>query len=199
MTLMPGRPLSRIGGSPPLPFLSKLARAIRSLHHATLPESNIARLSRDYFPKFLEERLTKVYIKHEEWGSQPYSLPLRFVEQFESFLPKKGQFDRLLSDPSSYVLVHGDLHGSNILVTTGQSGTETGTEIETETEGKELHIGGIIDLGDALVGDPLFDFVPLYSFVLRFDKRLLKQFLVEYGLWTQIIENMEGLDAKDMQ
>jgi len=173
MTLMPGRPLSRVSASLSLPFLTKLARIVHSMHHVQLPPTDIERLNRDFFPIFLRERLDKVHDKHKEWGQQEHALPPKLVAQLASYLPKKEDISQLLSDPSEYTFLHGDLHGSNILVTpsnSSSSSSSSSSNDSAETGEKDYDISGLIDLGDALCGDPIFDLVPLYSFVLRFDK-----------------------------
>lgn len=48
-------------------------------------------------------------------------------------------------------------------------------------EGERWHPAGIIDFGDAMVGDRLYEFVALHLGLFRGDKRLLRTFLDDYG------------------
>jgi hypothetical protein len=54
---------------------------------------------------------------------------------------------------------------------------------------------GIIDFGDTLMGDPIFDLVALHVSIFRCNKRLLKRFLDKYGLdrWPELKQGRGGL------
>jgi hygromycin-B 7''-O-kinase len=75
---------------------------------------------------------------------------------------------RELVDPdrSPHKLIHGDLHGSNILV-----------------DGSEPL--GIVDFNDAMIGDPHYDLVSLHLKAFRADKWLLRIAMDAYG-WEEV-------------
>lgn len=67
----------------------------------------------------------------------------------------------MITEPSSNTLVHGDLHGSQILVT------------------DDTHkLAGVIDWGDVHLGDPASDFAVVHSMLPRDCHR---DFLRAYG------------------
>jgi aminoglycoside phosphotransferase (APT) family kinase protein len=94
------------------------------------------------------------------------SLPPHLIAQIDSYLPPTAAVHTLISDASvPPSLLHGDLNDDNIL--------GSGPSLEWKP-------CGIIDFADALSGDPLYDFVPLYISCFRCDKQRLTKFLLAY-------------------
>ena len=57
--------------------------------------------------------------------------------------------------------------------------------LEDDEAGEDFWIPlSVIDFGDAKVGDPLWDLVPLHISCFRADKRLLRKFCQTYALFS---------------
>lgn len=69
--------------------------------------------------------------------------------------------------PSPLVAMTADLHGDAFLVT---------------RENHDIVLSGLIDFGDSLVGDPLYDFVTPVTFLVRGRAPLLDALLTGYGI-----------------
>jgi len=109
--------------------------------------------------------------KRERWkkqneGKLKDSLILDFDQYLGIPIEKK---------PRSFkpVFLHGDLAPENILVTKGDGGWE---------------VSGIIDFGNAMAGDPLFDFTAFGVLFGKGDPSVLSEMLKGYG-WISSAEN----------
>lgn len=137
-------------------FLAPVVRRI----HALKPErpSHLPR-TWDAFDRFLAERRAGCAEHHRTWGS----LPERLVAQLDDYLPPLPELVDHTVPPR---VLHCDLNADHIL---------------GYFEGDRGRPAGIIDFGDAMAGDRIYELVALHIGLFRCDKRLLRTFLDEYG------------------
>jgi hygromycin-B 7''-O-kinase len=137
-------------------FLGPVVRRIHALEPG--PESPL-RPSWEAFDAFLEERRARCAESHSAWGS----LPEHLVAQLDAYVPSVGD---LVDHGAPPRVLHCDLNADHIL---------------GAFEGGRWRPAGIIDFGDAKVGDPVYELVALHIGLFRCDKRLLRTFLASYG------------------
>ena len=136
-----------------------LGRFCRRLHALPLPAAGIfPPLRRDY-RSYLSQRLAHCGVDHAGWGR----LSSRLLAQLDDYLPPAVA--RLPEGRPSH-LVHGDLTRDHLL------GQVAGGRWETY---------GVIDFGDARLGDLYHELVPLHLDLFAGDKRLLRAFMEAYG------------------
>lgn len=129
------------------------------LHSVELHDMKILKPTWDYYYALLKRQWTDCTARHRNW----HSLPKRLIDQIDEFLKSPEEIIDRYNQP---VLLHGDLTADHILV------------IQDENEWR---LKGVIDYGDALVGDPLYELVALHLDLFRCDKRLLREYLLAYG------------------
>ncbi len=160
-TVMPGLSLgeSRVAYSDRERLAAWLGPTLRHIH--TLPIATVPELAQDWtaYHDFLTQQRATATMRHAEWGL----LPAHLQAQLDRFLPAAAA----LYDPTrSPCLFHGDLNRDHVL----------GLEREGHWEP-----AGLIDFGDARVGDPAYDLVALHLGLFDADKHLLRIFLDAYG------------------
>ncbi len=92
------------------------------------------------------------------------ALPERLIDQIEGWIPDLSE---LLGSPADAVLVHGDLSDEHVM----GSVTETG-----------FSPSGVIDFNRASIGDPMFDFGPLWFSMLGGQHEPTRVFLQAAGI-----------------
>lgn len=94
-----------------------------------------------------------------------------------------------------FYLLHGDVTDENVLLGAkdqGEEHTSKKPKIENENNvnitkqdssyaNKVVSISGLIDFGDAMIGDLMYELVSLHISVFKCDKKLLRIFLENYG------------------
>lgn len=90
------------------------------------------------------------------------SLPDHLIDQIEGWLPS---MEELLEDLVTPVLIHGDVHDANVL------------GIPSDGQFKAT---GILDLGRAMIGHPLFEIGPVSGFTFHGDRELI----AEWARWA---------------
>ncbi|MGW1076159.1 phosphotransferase family protein [Streptomyces sp. NPDC002537] len=142
------------------PRLLSLARrfgaVLRQLHEVPLTGAAALRPESDVFAELLRERREDTVEDHREWG---YLSP-RLLADVPDFLPG---VDALLAGREP-VLVHGDLHGTNLFVDAAAG-----------------RISGLIDFTDVYAGDPRYGLVQLHLNAFRADRELLSAALEGAG------------------
>lgn len=118
------------------------------------------------FRRFMKERRNGLVARQRRWG-----LPGRLLAELPGWLPSTKD---LLEDgePS---LIHADLTADHVLGSV-QRGRFTPT--------------GVIDYGDAMVGDPLYDLVALHIDMLRGSRRGLAAFLHAYDPGESMLRDL---------
>lgn len=146
-------------------FLGPVVRRIHALEPG--PESPL-RPSWEAFDGFLEERGARCVESHRAWGS----LPERLVAQLDAYLPPVAE---ILDHRVPPCVLHCDLNADHVL---------------GAFEGSTWRPTGIIDFGDAKVGDPVYELVALHIGLFRCDKHLLRTFLAEYGADEPLLHDL---------
>lgn len=156
LSRMPGRTLHALW--PELPheqrmgFAFQIGDLLKKLH-SVVPSSDVSRTYQAIWPKGFIDFLKR---QHQLVSAKA---ELAVVPIYEEIL-------RL--NPAAFVsgwpsLLHGDLDGTHLLVQNGQ-------------------ITGVLDFGDAKLGDPLYDFVTVHVDLFEQDTRLLTEMLRGYGM-----------------
>jgi len=161
---LPGRSLAQVRDLVAEDDLIGIARytgqVLRRLHSVPITGGTALAPDWDSFVAFIAERRARCLADHRSWGS----LPLALIAQIPDYLlPADVLFDR----STRPVLLHADVTMDHLLLQKGESGRWAMT--------------GIIDFGDARVGDPLYELVALHLDALDCDKRLLQSFWDGYG------------------
>jgi len=177
-----GRPLKSLRGSltpeARLDVASLLGRFAHSLFATPLPSEPLPietpNLRLDYFRGFLEERMKASFDAHKGWET----MPARLLDQMKDFLP--SSVDELIQgEPceSELGLLHADLHGEH-----GRFSLLEGEEGEKGEKMKNMKVKmeGVIDFGDAIVGNRLYEMVQVLLSSFLGDKRMLVAFVREY-------------------
>lgn len=158
MTRLPGRPLSACWDEVPaaaLPGLLRAMGAVLAALHA-LPTPSEGPLAVDW-AGFVAAESVACVARQARWGVPPH-----LVEGIPRALARAD-----VGSPCELRLLHGDLHGGNLLVAPGPAGCAP---------------TGVIDLGDAQAGDPLLDLVTPALLCARGRAPLLGALLDGYGL-----------------
>ena len=163
-----GESLARLRDQVSVDSMSRVARELGNLiklfHALPLSETRFLVPTWDAYVAMLERQRPGCGARHWEWRS----LPDHLIDQVDGFLPPTAALvDR--SNPPR--LLHGDLTADHAVGRLTPNG---------------WHIQAIIDFGDALVGDPLYELIPLHLDLFRCDKRLLSAFLMSYDFEQEI-------------
>jgi hygromycin-B 7''-O-kinase len=140
-----------------------LGRMVRTLHGADLSQIRSIPCQRKSWPAFIRRRVPGAAERHREWES----LPAQLVPHVERFLggpwlpPRRGWLTSLLSC---------DVTADHVLVREGRG-----------ESGGRWEISGFIDLGDAMVGDPEYDFLPVLISAVGGEPAAFLSFLAGYG------------------
>lgn len=132
---------------------------MRTLHSVDLHDMMILKPTWDGYRAMLQRQSIDCAERHRNWGS----LPERLIGQIGDFLLPP---EELVLQHNRPALLHGDLTEDHVLVT---------------RNGTDWRLKAIIDYGDALVGDPMYELVALHFDMFRCDKRLLQEYLTVYG------------------
>ncbi len=175
-TFLPGTSIGEI--FPQIVFEDKLkladdlGRWIRRLHEIDLPFlpdpllpnplSSILESPLPFLPyrTFLKKRRKRCVNDHRQWGT----LPDRLVDQINDWLPL---VDALIPPGKDAYLIHADLTKDHIF-----GSLQNGHWVTS----------GIIDLGDAMLGDIYYELVALHLDLFAYDRLLLSAFLEAYGI-----------------
>jgi hygromycin-B 7''-O-kinase len=153
---------SQLNDADRLAVAAWLGPAVRGIHALPLDDAGPLRAAWDDFAAFLAAQRAAATATHAGWGR----LPSRLVAQIDTYL--SGE---LLNRSAPPVLIHADLNRDHVL-------------------GELMHgvwrPRGIIDFGDARVGDRMYELVALHLGLFDADGRLLRTFLEAYGFDDQL-------------
>ncbi len=160
-TALPGRSLTEapIGASDRLALARTLGEALAALH--TVPVEGLAAFPPGEWDAFLCARRATCAADQAAWGT----LPPHLVAQIEDYLPAP---DELLAE-GRRGLIHADLNADHVL---------------GRVEAGGWRLTGIIDFGDARVGDLAYELVALHLGLFGCDRALLGEFLRWHGGFT---------------
>lgn len=145
----------------------ELGRFCRRLHALPIPPGWLLPPPRHDYASYLVERRTQCAADLASWGS----LPPHLLDELDEFLPP---VEALLPPGVPSSLIHADLTRDHIL------GQEVGGHWKTR---------GIIDFGDARIGDIYTELNALHLDLFARDKRLLGAFLDAYGMDPWLAED----------
>ncbi len=140
----------------------ELGDTARRIHALPLQGSPVFPNSHAPYLRFLEQQRAGVAERQRAWGS----LPPRLVAGIDEFIPSPRELVDRTRPPH---LIHADLTRDHLL---GRLENGRWTSL------------AIIDFGDALTGDLLYELCALHLDLFGSDKRLLAAFLKAYGIFT---------------
>jgi hygromycin-B 7''-O-kinase len=147
-----------------------LGQFCRRLHSIPFSPDIFPGPRRDY-RAFLAQRRAHCVADQAAWGR----LPPHLLAQLDNYLPP---VDAIFPTGNNAHFVHGDLTRDHIL------GQVTGGRWETV---------GVIDFGDARMGDIYYELIALHLDLFAGDKRLLRAFLEAYGSNSWTIEDFSHI------
>jgi len=131
----------------------------RRFHALPILGSGPLRPGWEAFLCFLREQRTKLVRQHTEWGL----LTPTMMRDMEAYVPSAEALVDSSRDPR---LLHGDLTADHWL----------------GDWAPPYRLNGVIDMGDARVGDPFYELVALHLWAFDCDKAMLQAFCQSYGL-----------------
>ena len=140
-------------------IVRKVGTMARRLHSVDLRDARIMKPTWDVYHAMLQRQFADCAARHRNWGS----LPKRLIDQIDGSLISP---EELIDRRNTPVLLHGDLTEDHVLVT---------------RDGTDWRLEAIIDYGDAIVGDPMYELMALHLDMFGCDKRLLHEYLLAYG------------------
>jgi hygromycin-B 7''-O-kinase len=143
-----------------LRIAEELGHMVKRLHALPLEGSPVFPGDLAAYTRFLETQRAACVSNQRKWGTLPEPL----IKQIEAFLPP---LDTLVDRTRPAHLIHADLTRDHLLgrIVNGRWQTL-----------------GLIDFGDAMTGDLLYEMVALHFDIFRGDRRLLSTFKQAYGL-----------------
>lgn len=170
ITLVPGTSLSavkeRVAPDDKEAVVRALGLFVRHLHSLPLSQTRVLSPSWERFLSFLRERRLACTADHVRWGVMPAHL----INQIDTYLPPIAVLVEQHTIPH---LLHCDLNEDHVL---GDFARE------------HWRLTGLIDFGDAMVGDRIYELVALHIGLMHCDKRLLRVFLDSYGFDQELRE-----------
>lgn len=159
---LPGESLSAVRNSISsaniVAIAQELGRMVSRLHSLSVPKGKSLKPTWETYTRLLENGRTNCVQRHRQFGD----LPAHMLNQIEGFLPPVIQLIPKARKPR---FLHGDLTADHVLV---------------HQVGSAWRIRALIDLGDTIVGDPLFELIALHLDLFQNNKRLLRDFLQTY-------------------
>ncbi len=140
-----------------------LGHTLHYLHQIPIDKQPILSQMRNEFTEFIEKQEQKCVKRHRRW----HTFPEHLIDQIPTYL---HDHDRL--NPLS--LIHGHISCDHILVI-------------YDSEYQHWQTTGLIDFGDAWVGDPAYELVALHCTLFNLDTSLLQTFLQAYQLFEESI------------
>ena len=129
------------------------------LHQSRLDGATALRPTWDAYTNMLRERYATYERRQREWRT----LPDHLIAQIQDYLLP---VDNLVDTTCTPRLLHGDITGDHVL----------GADVSGH-----WRMQGLIDFGDAIVGDPIFELLALHLLAFRGDKAMLGAYLDAYG------------------
>ena len=137
-------------------IVSHLGAALKNLHNHVAPLSHPA-LNRDWHG-FIERQVQTCVERQRASGANP-----EWLERLPAYIAKRLE---LLPAEYNPVLLHGDIHLGNLLLTQGNGGWK---------------LTGVFDFGDSLCGFHEYEFVAPGVLMVQGNRELQRMFLLAYG------------------
>jgi hygromycin-B 7''-O-kinase len=136
-----------------------VGQVLRRLHERAVTNIAVLERTRSQFRGFIARQRANCGEQHRQWQT----LPSRLIVQLDSYLLP---LDALVDGEPALRLLHGDLNWDHVL----------GEFVDNHWVPR-----GVIDFGDARVGDLLYEMVVVHLGLFRCNKALLRLFLQAYG------------------
>lgn len=163
MTRVPGVSLGAVFARLTLDDKLRLAQQVgglvRRLHATALPREGLLRAAWAPFQSFVGQQYRSCGASHREWATLPTHM---LLELQDYVLPP----EELIDVHQAPCLLHADITEDHLL---------------GDLDGG-WRLNGLIDFGDARVGDPFYELVALHLGAFCRDKRMLRAFCESYGL-----------------
>jgi hygromycin-B 7''-O-kinase len=137
----------------------EMGRRVRALHSMPLDANCYFDFTWDTFRVFLDTQQTNLFVGMDDLGW----IPAHFKEQLRGFLLP---LDQLFAQEVKPHLIHADLTRDHLLGTVKDGNWNT---------------LGVIDFGDAMVGDFFYELIAVHLDLLQGEKQMLRKFLEGYG------------------
>jgi len=161
---VPGVSIGEVYDKVGLEERSEIARnvgRITRLFHALVPvEQDVFEWTWDAYLDLLRSQRAHCQRAHREWGT----LPTHLLDSLDGFILAP---EAILDADAPVHLIHADLTADHLL---------------GEMRGGRWVTTGIIDFGDAMVGNLAYELVALHLDLFGCDKRLLEVYLDAYGI-----------------
>jgi hygromycin-B 7''-O-kinase len=138
---------------------AEMGRIVCKLHQIALDDSPLFHPIWSEYLDFLTAQRGGCADRHRKWGS----LPQRLIDQIDAYLTPADEWIEAGNKPH---LIHADLTRDHLLGQVKQGRWTT---------------GGLIDFGDARVGDLYYELAALNLDLFDADQQMLKHFLDAYG------------------
>jgi hygromycin-B 7''-O-kinase len=145
-----------IGTQERIEIVSRLGVALRELHSHTAPGCD-ATLKHDWLG-FMEGQARTAVGRQRDCGANP-----EWLESLPSYIAARLN---LLTVDAELVLLHGDVHPGNVLLTTA---------------GGHWRVSGLFDFGDSLIGFHEYEFVAPGVLMTQGDRETQRALLLAYG------------------
>ncbi len=164
-TVIPGQSFgegrARVSQSDTLAIATLLGQTLRQLHSTPTEHTPALVELRQEFRQFIDRQYAQCLANHQKWNT----LPRHLLDQIPRYLAQQPR----LNAGTTACLIHADLTHDHLL--------------------GEFHHGhwqptGLIDFGDAWVGDPMYEWVALHLSLFQLDRQLLRACLNAYTFDT---------------
>lgn len=145
-----------------------LGQFLHQLHPMNLSQSHLFKPTWDAFANEIEQQRQTYVARHQDWGT----IPTHLIEQIESYLLSTHMLFDAHTTPH---LLHCDLNSDHVF--------------GFLDEKQHWHTTGIIDFGDAQVGDWHYDLIALHMGLFCGDKVLLQTFMDSYDPKQRLRKN----------
>jgi hygromycin-B 7''-O-kinase len=155
-----GEVYERVSFEDKFALASALGKGTRQMQRLSLDGAPLFRAGLDAYARFIHDQRAKCLANHRQWQS----LPGHLIDQLEEYLLPV----EILADP---LIPHGLIHADI-----------TRDHIMGRLDAVRWVTLGLIDFGDARVGNVFYDLAALHIDLFRCDKCLLRAYLDAYGL-----------------
>jgi hygromycin-B 7''-O-kinase len=145
-----------------------VGKIARCLHSIEMSSTVVLKPTWESYCDMIRKQSIACASRHKEWSS----LPDRLINQIDDFLPP---IEEIVDHSSMPSLLHGDLTVDHVLVVRDDS---------------KWKLKAVIDYGDAIVGDPMYELVALHLDLFKCNKDLLMEYLSAYGSLERIGSKM---------
>jgi len=133
-----------------------LGKFISLLHNCTIHNTKYIKSDWSFFKEFLTLR------RNELLEDSDYDLKIR------DYIP--SNIEELYNDIVLPSILHGDINREHVYCYLQQSQSDA-----------EIHPCGVIDFGDSISGDPIYELISIHIDIFRCDKKLLEILINSYG------------------